>query len=233
MTSPWGGAFSSARSLSVNISVGNFLLNQISSMLFSGVNAWLRDRYGRKFTHGLQFDDALTGFMWTFGQGIGKSSRRNMFPSWTWTDWHGKIEYCHYIDFYRGESRIIGPGQNNGPHPKAKIVRQAAIDPDHSETSVQKLQIVTDIRQFKLVIGPPKVTLNKSTEQYMYRLDKPDADEALRGELLHDTQSRLAKQYDHHLLNQDGKTMYPQAPNPYPFSFASKEFNRPSSQSPR
>jgi hypothetical protein len=64
----------------VNISVGNFLLNQISSMLFSGVNAWLRDRYGRKFTHGLQFDDALTGFMWTFGQGIGKSSRRNMFP---------------------------------------------------------------------------------------------------------------------------------------------------------
>jgi hypothetical protein len=86
---------------------------------------------------------------------------------------------------------------------------------------------VTDIRQFKLVIGPPKVTLNKPTEQYVYRLDKPDPDEALRGELLHDTQSRLAKQYDHHLLNQDGKTVYPQAPNPYPFSFASKEFNRP------
>jgi hypothetical protein len=77
-------------------------------------------------------------------------------------------------------------------------------------------------------MGPHKVILNESTEQYVCDLEEDDPEEGsrLRSKLLGETRSCLAKQYDHHLLNQNGKTVYPQAPNnPHPFSLASKEFH--------
>ncbi|KAM5353343.1 hypothetical protein ACJZ2D_016754 [Fusarium nematophilum] len=190
---------------------------------FLGVTAWLRDRYGRRFIHGLPIDDALTGLMWTFAHGIGTASRRNMFPSWAWADWRAEIKYYQYIYFYRDESRIVGPGPEPfgmDGYPAVKILRQAAIEPDYSETPVRKLRIVTDIRQFKLVPGPPNINLKESTVNDLGLTADADLEElmqlsVLRWEL---RDIPIAEQYDHHLLNQDGTTIYPQSPVPSIFT---------------
>jgi hypothetical protein len=94
-----------------------------------------------------------------------------------------------------------------------KIVEQALIQPDHSQTPVRSLKVDTDVRQFRLINGPPATTFDEATEKELHRFAivfREEIDAAREFYYTIQQDVPRAQQFEQHFVDHEDKPVFPQ-----------------------